>query len=132
MRTQTHTVATLDVPKEMWDYIAKQLRDAGYDHAFDGKTIDMTGIGLVAKPLYKATLKTRAEMERDIPRELLGWWHDVCPGKTLTLRDATADDLERVCLVKGSSRNPSDYLCENTEFGSLVSRAAIAELKEIQ
>ncbi|MBN3839318.1 hypothetical protein [Burkholderia sp. Ac-20349] len=132
MRTHTHTIATLDVPKEMWDYIAKQLRDAGYDHAFDGKMIDMTGIGLVAKPLYKATLKTRAEMERDIPRELLGWWHDVCPGATLTLRDATADDVARCTLVESASRNPADYLCENFDRGCLVNRAAIADLQEIQ
>lgn len=78
--------------------------------------------------IYSAKLKTRAEMQRDIPRNELGWWHDVCPGQTLELRDATAEDLARCSLREGTSRNPADYLCENIERGSLVSRKAIAVL----
>lgn len=43
---------------------------------------------------YTAKLKTRAQIDREIPRERQGWWRDVCPGKTLfNLRDATAEDL---------------------------------------
>lgn len=78
--------------------------------------------------IYTAKLKTRREMERDIPRNELGWWHDVCPGQTLELRDATEEDLARCHLREGVSRDPAHYLCENFERGSLVSRKAIAVL----
>ena len=43
--------------------------------------------------IHQVTLKSRKEMERTIPRERLGWWHDVCPGQHMTLRDATSADL---------------------------------------
>lgn len=48
----TYTVATLEVPANVWEFVAQKLREAGYDHVFslDGKMIDMTGIGLVAYP----------------------------------------------------------------------------------
>lgn len=46
----THTYATLDVSKAVFDEIAAKLRAAGYDHSFDGNVIDMHGIGLVAAP----------------------------------------------------------------------------------
>lgn len=79
---------------------------------------------------YTAKLKTRRQMDREIPRNRLGWWYDVCPGKTLTnLREATTDDLDRCFMRVAGSRNPSDYLCENFEGGCLVSREAIAMLK---
>jgi hypothetical protein len=81
--------------------------------------------------LYSATLKTREQMERDIPRDDLGWWHDVCPGATMKLREATAADIERCYVREGKTRDPADYLCENMERGSLVLRAAVAELTEI-
>jgi hypothetical protein len=81
--------------------------------------------------LYSATLKTREQMERDIPRDHLGWWHDVCPGATMKLREATAADIERCYVREGKTRDPADYLCENMERGSLVLRAAVAELTEI-
>jgi hypothetical protein len=78
--------------------------------------------------IYTAKLKTRKEMERTIQRGLLGWWHDVCPGQTLEVRDATAADLARCSLKEASSRDPADYVCENFERGSLVLREAIAVL----
>lgn len=78
--------------------------------------------------IYRAKLKTRQQMKATIPSDELGWWHDVCPGKTLELRDATAADLARCHLREGTSRDPADYLCENFERGSLVSRKAIAKL----
>lgn len=78
---------------------------------------------------YTAKLKTRAQIDRDIPRERWGWWRDVCPGKTLlNLRDATDADLARCTLAAGRSRNPADYLVENIEHGWLVSREAVATL----
>ena len=78
---------------------------------------------------YTATIKSRARIDAEIPRERQGWWADVCPGKTLTnLRDATAADIARCCLLPASSHDPADYLCENFDGGSLVNREAIAEL----
>ena len=48
---QTHTLVELDLPPEVYDYITKRLRDAGYDHLFlqEGADtiIDMSGIGIV-------------------------------------------------------------------------------------
>lgn len=78
--------------------------------------------------IYSAKLKTRKEMERTIQRGLLGWWHDVCPGQTLELREATHEDIARCSLKEGSSRDPADYLCENVDRGSLVLREAVAIL----
>lgn len=78
--------------------------------------------------IYTAKLKTRKEMERTIQTGLLGWWHDVCPGQTLELRDATHEDLARCSLKPASSRDPADYLCENFDRGSLVLKQAIAVL----
>ncbi|HEY1129160.1 MAG TPA: hypothetical protein VGF12_07135 [Roseateles sp.] len=45
----TYTYATLEVSRSTYQEIAKLLRDAGYDHAFDAETgaIDMHGIGLL-------------------------------------------------------------------------------------
>ncbi|HBO82073.1 hypothetical protein [Cupriavidus sp. UBA2534] len=75
--------------------------------------------------IHQVKLKTRKEMERTIPREKLGWWHDVCPGQRLTLRDATEADIARCMMRKGSSLDPADYLCELGEDGSLVNKLAI-------
>lgn len=77
---------------------------------------------------YTAKLKQRRRIDREIPRQLQGWWADVCPGQTLQLRDATAEDLARCILKEGSSRDPGDYLCELPSNGSLVSRIAVARL----
>lgn len=78
--------------------------------------------------LYRAKLKSRQQIMAEIPREQQGWWADVCPGETLTLRDATEYDLARCIINEGNSRDPADYLCENFERGALVKRIAVAEL----
>ena len=78
--------------------------------------------------IYEAKLKTRKEMERTIQRGLLGWWYDVCPGQTLEVREATAEDLARCSLRDRDSADPADYLCENIERGSLIHRHAVAIL----
>jgi len=82
--------------------------------------------------LYRAKLKSRKRIMAEIPREQQGWWADVCPGKTLTLRDATAADLARCFINEGQSRNPADYLCEDFEGGCLVRSIAIEKLTEIK
>lgn len=75
-----------------------------------------------------AKLKQRRRIDREIPRQQQGWWADVCPGKTLTLRDATEADLARCYLREGSSMEPADYLCELPPDGALVSRIGVASL----
>lgn len=74
---------------------------------------------------FKCKLKSRKQMEADIPRERWGWWIDICPGKTLVLRRATASDLRRCSLQKGDTRNPGAFFCELSDHGSLVSKEAI-------
>lgn len=82
--------------------------------------------------IYRAKLKSRAQIMREIPREQQGWWADVCPGRTLILRDATADDIARCFINDGQSRNPADYLCETGHRGALVSHIAVAKLVPVQ
>lgn len=43
----TYTIATLELSRTAYEEIAAKLREAGYDHAFDGGLIDMTGIGVL-------------------------------------------------------------------------------------
>lgn len=42
----THTYAILPVSQRTWDEIAKLLREADYQHVFDGDIIDMHGIAI--------------------------------------------------------------------------------------
>jgi hypothetical protein len=42
----THTLAILNISAEAYEEIKNKLLVAGYDHVFDGPTIDMHGIGL--------------------------------------------------------------------------------------
>lgn len=47
MRRTVHTYALLELSPAAYEEIAKKLRDAGYDHAFnDEGEIDMHGIGV--------------------------------------------------------------------------------------
>jgi len=81
---------------------------------------------------YTAKLKTRRALQKIRDTEgyvdAYGWWADVCPGATLQLRDATAEDLARCHLRENASHDPKDWLCELFERGSLVARTAIARL----
>lgn len=51
--TRTRTYAILEVAPEIYEQIYKQLKEAGYEHAFhvngDDQVIDMYGIALKAK-----------------------------------------------------------------------------------
>ncbi|VFR80939.1 hypothetical protein RAN3_2491 [plant metagenome] len=82
--------------------------------------------------IHSVKLKTRKEMEATIPRERLGWWHDVCPGQQMMLRDATEADLARCMLRNKDSAKPEDYLCELPADGSLVSKAALKHCRTIR
>jgi hypothetical protein len=48
MTRSTHTYAVLEISSAVYNEIASKLRDAGYDHVFDGAVIDMHGIALQA------------------------------------------------------------------------------------
>lgn len=84
------------------------------------------------QPTYSAKLKTRRQLEAIKAEhghtEAWGWWADVCPGQTLQLRDATAEDVARCYIRDGESRDPKDWLCELFERGALVARSAVASL----
>ena len=72
-------------------------------------------------------LKTRKQMEKEIPLGELGWWYDVCPGKIIkNVREATKEDLNRCCGTK--DKNPEDYFCEDIEGGSLINKKAVKEI----
>lgn len=79
-------------------------------------------------PVYEVTLKSRAQLRRDIPRERWGWWGDVAGGQTLRVRDATAADLARCSLDAPRSQDPADYVCEAIHRGALVPREALAQV----
>jgi hypothetical protein len=81
---------------------------------------------------YRAKLKSRKRIMVEIPREQQGWWADVRPGQTLTLRDATESDIARCFINEGQSRDPADYLCETCDRGALVKRIAVETLTEVR
>ena len=81
--------------------------------------------------VYSVKLKTRKQMEATIDRKDWGWWIDVCPGETLTLRDATNDDIARCNLKEHSSRNPDDYYCELSKHGALVNKIAAQSVTDL-
>lgn len=82
--------------------------------------------------IYDCLLKSRKEMERDIPAHNLGWWHDCIPGQNVKLREATEKDLEGKWLRRTASTNPDDYMIELHNKGSLVLKKAIKSFKERQ
>lgn len=75
-------------------------------------------------PVHKYKLKERKALTH-IPRERWGWWIDVCPGQTLTLREATESDLKRCIRHQDDTRTPNDFLCEPSDHGALVSKEAV-------
>lgn len=44
--SSTYTYVTLPLSLEAYQEIAHKLREAGYDHCFDGQTIDMRGLAV--------------------------------------------------------------------------------------
>lgn len=75
--------------------------------------------------VYRCKIKSRKQIDREIPRELQGWWADVAAGQKLLLRQAVQSDLDRCNLGGKRSRNPTDYMCETHTYGSLVSKTAL-------
>lgn len=75
--------------------------------------------------VYRCKIKSRKQIDREIPREQQGWWADVAAGQKLLLRQAVQSDLDRCTLGGKRSRNPADYMCETHTNGSLVSKVAL-------
>lgn len=78
---------------------------------------------------FNIKMKSKKQMEVDIPRNLLGWYHDVIPNRELTVRKATKSDINRCNLRIGSSLDPKDYFCENHQNGSLINKKAVLYVK---
>lgn len=85
-------------------------------------------IMLELRKSFTCYMKTRREMERDIPSHLLGWWHDCCHGKILKLRQAIEADIIKAWIRTEGSRRPEDYMV--TEHGQLILKKAIKEIRE--
>lgn len=75
--------------------------------------------------VYRCKIKSRKQIDREIPREQQGWWADVAAGQKLLLRQAVQSDLDRCTLGGKRSKNPADYMCETHTNGSLVSKVAL-------
>lgn len=75
--------------------------------------------------VYRCKIKSRKQIDKEIPREQQGWWADVAAGQKLLLRQAVQSDIDRCTLGGKRSRNPGDYMCETHTNGSLVSKVAL-------
>lgn len=75
--------------------------------------------------VFRCKIKSKKQIDAEIPRGQQGWWADVAAGQTLRLRQATQADLDRCTLGGERSKNPADYMCETFTGGSLVSKAAL-------
>ena len=75
--------------------------------------------------VYRCKIKSRKQIDKEIPREQQGWWADIAAGQKLLLRQAVQSDLDRCTLGGKRSRDPADYMCETQTNGSLVSKVAL-------
>ena len=75
--------------------------------------------------VYRCKIKSKKQIDKEIPREQQGWWADVAAGQKLLLRQAVQSDLDRCTLGGKRSMNPADYMCETENHGSLVSKVAL-------
>lgn len=72
--------------------------------------------------LYDVIVQTRRALAA-LPAVQQGWWNGQ-PNARLRMRDATAEDLTRVYLKDGASRDPADYLHEARGTWVLLRAAA--------
>lgn len=75
--------------------------------------------------VYRCKIKSRSQINKEIPREKQGWWADISAGQKLLLRQAVQADLDRCSLNDAHSKDPADYMCETQTNGSLVSKIAL-------
>ena len=74
---------------------------------------------------YRCKIKSRKQIDKEIPRDQQGWWADVAAGQKLLLRPAVQADIDRCHMGPRCSKNPDDYMCETQTNGSLVSKIAL-------
>ena len=74
---------------------------------------------------YRCKIKSRKQIDKEIPRDQQGWWAYVAAGQKLLLRPAVQADIDRCHLGPRRSKNPDDYMCETQTNGSLVSKIAL-------
>ena len=74
---------------------------------------------------YRCKIKSRKQIDKEIPRDQQGWWADVAAGQKLLLRPAVQADIDRCHLGGRRSKNPDGYMCETQTNGSLVSKIAL-------
>ena len=74
---------------------------------------------------YRCKIKSRKQIDKEIPRDQQGWWADVAAGQKLLLRPAVQADIDRCHMGERRSKNPDDYMCETQTNGSLVSKIAL-------
>ena len=81
---------------------------------------------------YRCKIKSRKQIDKEIPRDQQGWWADVAAGQKLLLRPAVQADIDRCHLGGCRSKNPDDYMCETQTNGSLVSKIALEYMRPEQ
>lgn len=81
---------------------------------------------------YRCKIKSRKQIDKEIPRDQQGWWADVAAGQKLLLRPAVQADIDRCHLGPRRSKNPDDYMCETQTNGSLVSKIALEYMRPEQ
>ena len=75
--------------------------------------------------VYLCKIKSKAQINKEIPREKQGWWADVAPSSLIRLRQATQADIDRCTLNDAHSKDPAEYMCETFKNGALVSKIAL-------
>ena len=115
----------------LWRARAAAVRTS-HDHIQIGHAIDSFGrlkkaieATVAMAQVYRCKIKSRKQIDREIPREKQGWWADVAAGQLIRLREATQADLDRSVLNEAHSKNPVHYMCETHTGGSLVSKMAL-------
>lgn len=82
--------------------------------------------------VFICVMKSRQEMEKDISADLLSWWHDILPGKTVVLREATAEDIQRSWIRSKAPRDPNAYMIELEPYRCLILKKAIKKIVEFK
>lgn len=79
MNRPTHSLAILELSPLAYQEIEAKLRKAGYDHVFDGKRIDMSGIGLELEPAKEAPEFPQTKHDSMDPEQVWkDFWFPLC------------------------------------------------------
>ncbi len=102
-------------------YDMATVNEKGCSSQPDQERAESVGLSQV----YRCKIKSRKQIDREIPRDKQGWWADISAGQLIRLREATQADVDRCTLNEAHSKDPADYMCETHTNGSLVSKAAL-------